>query len=72
MPSKTKSKRNIFPKKIILMITTHGEIPAPDSIPNTFEIPEGIKLVKLNVASLGECNLLNEETSKAHFTPLKI
>jgi hypothetical protein len=56
-----------FPKKILLSITTHGIVKSSMSKqserePTTFIIPEGIKLVKMNIATLGECNFMAPQT----------
>ena len=55
-----------FPKKILLSITTHGVLKTWKSergyVADTFKIPEGITLFKINVSSLGECNFMTAES----------
>jgi hypothetical protein len=56
-----------FPKKILLSVTTHGILKSWKSKAfgrelDTFIIPDGIKLIKMNIATLGECNFMAPET----------
>lgn len=56
-----------FPKKILLSVTTHGLLKSKKSekmgrTVNTFVIPEGIKLIKMNIATMGECNFMAPQT----------
>lgn len=49
-----------YPKTIILLITTHGNvIKNKDGQLNTFTVPEGIKLIRASSAVLGECNIIS-------------
>lgn len=51
-----------FPSTIILAITTHGKIYLnDDDEPQTFIIPEGIKIIRSLMSTIGECNILNED-----------
>ena len=64
-----------YPEKIILVITTHGILKARESElgnkPDTFTMPEDIKLFKINVSTLGECNFMTEDSVKAYTNIVK-
>ena len=50
-----------FPSTIILAITTHGKIHLNnDDNPQTFIVPEGMKIIRSLMSSIGECNILDE------------
>jgi hypothetical protein len=50
-----------FPSTIILAITTHGKIHLKDDYnPQSFIVPEGMKIIRSLMSSIGECNILNE------------
>ncbi len=50
-----------FPSTIILAITTHGKIHMNyDDNPQTFIVPEGMKIIRSLMSSIGECNILDE------------
>jgi len=52
---------NVFPSTIILAITTHGKIHLKDDYnPQSFIVPEGMKIIRSLMSSIGECNILNE------------
>lgn len=69
------SKRFNFPEKIILVSTTHGIIKGRHTDlgfePDLFKLPEGIRLFKLNVSSLGECNYMTDDTVKQYTKKVK-
>jgi len=51
-----------FPSTIILAITTHGMIHLKDDDnPHSFIVPEGMKIIRSLMSSIGECNILNED-----------
>jgi hypothetical protein len=52
---------HVFPSTIILAITTHGKIHLnDDDNPKSFIVPEGMKIIRSLMSSIGECNILNE------------
>jgi len=54
---------NIFPKKIILVVTSHGSISYPLQY---FQLP--LNYTSLNIASLGECNFSNTSDISKHLS----
>lgn len=51
----------MFPKKVILAITSHGWIHCDTSNPETFTIPEGIVVNKVSMSTPGNVNFLDTE-----------
>ena len=52
---------HVFPSTIILAITTHGKIHLKDDYsPQSFIVPDGMKIIRSLMSSIGECNILNE------------
>lgn len=60
-----------FPEKIIIMVTSHGEIPTTEGVPLAYTVPEGMRIAKLNAAPLGECNIMNQTTSDLYAKALR-
>ncbi len=63
--SKTREKKGIqFPKRIILIITSHGSIieKEDDSINNSFVIPDGIYLKRAYASLPGVCNFVDDDS----------
>jgi len=54
--------KTLFPSTIILAITSHGKIHLKDDDnPQTFIVPEGMKIIRSLMSSVGECNILDED-----------
>jgi hypothetical protein len=45
-----------FPKKVVLLITTHGCIPVKKEMPTTLDVPDDMKIIQITAAGLGEIN----------------
>jgi hypothetical protein len=65
--NETFDSTTVFPSTIILSITSHGKITIDNNDnPQTFIIPEGIKIITSLLSTIGECNILNENTINNH------
>jgi len=51
--------KSLFPRKIILAITTHGCVSVKNTEPVEMIVPDGMKIVKLSATGLGEVNITN-------------
>lgn len=49
-----------IPETLVVGVTTHGSIPIQDSEVKTFEVPAGMKITKVSLATIGVCNLTTE------------
>ena len=56
---KKSTKKSVFPKKVILAITTHGSIPVSKGTHRILRVPENMKITKINATSYGICNMLH-------------
>jgi hypothetical protein len=53
-----------YPKTIVLAITSHGVIPLDEmGKPETFTLPRGVTLMKVNAVSPGVCNIMSSDDS---------
>ncbi len=59
-------QQNIFPNKIILVVTSHGSISYPLEY---FQLP--LNYTSLNIASLGECNFSNTSDINKHLSTIQ-
>lgn len=56
---KKSTKKSVFPKKVILAITTHGSIPVSKGTHSILRVPDNMKITKINATSYGICNMLH-------------
>lgn len=61
----------MFPKKVILAITSHGWIHCDDGNPETFIIPEGITVNKITMSTPGNVNFVDPEQLKESIRSIK-
>ncbi len=54
-------KMPTFPKKIVLLITTHGCVPLKRGKLSTFLVPNNMKIIKCSASTLGEVNFVNKK-----------
>lgn len=50
-----------LPETLVLSITTHGVIPIENEEPKEFKVPEGMKITKVSLATIGVCNITTTE-----------
>lgn len=61
----------MFPKKVILSITSHGWIHCDEGNPETFIIPEGITVNKITMSTPGNVNFVDPQQLKQSIRSIK-
>jgi len=61
----------MYPKTVIITVTTHGEIPLDEAgQPEKFVLPEGMSLTKISAVVPGVCNFLASEDAEHYVNTL--